>query len=194
MFGIVVAGWVAIIKSAYTLSPLLTFGPLLTFWASHEHLGLFLSYSLAHLYTGIGALWCTYALFGSFRSLGLTDILSSLFCYPHDIHVSLFPLFVSFVPFCWLPYHLIYFVSFHSSSFDLSHFIAWSIVISPLTSQCPEILSWKGYLISESVHHCLRVIHVIMYSYWSSCIDIQMMCTKRKGCPCHYVFSLEPMY
>ena len=178
----------------------MTFRPLLAFWASHEHLGLFISYSLAHLYTGIGALWCTYALFRSFRSLGLTDIFSSLFCYPHDIHVSLFPLFLSFVPSCWIPYQLSYFVSFLSLSTDFSHFIAWSTIISPLTFHPmdidPEILSWEGYLVSESLHHCLRIIHVIMYSHWSPCIDIQMMRKKRKkkGYPCLYVFLLEPIY
>ena len=83
-----------------------------------------------------------------------------------------------------LPYHLIYFVSFHSSSTDLSHFIAWSMVISPLTSHPMdsglEILSWEGYLVSKSLQHCLRVIHVIMYSHWSPCIDIKIMRTKKK--------------
>ena len=69
-----------------------------------------------------------------------------------------------------------------SSSFDLPHFFSfpkfWSFTFHcieydhittyiPFTDIGLEILNWEGYLVSESLHHCLRVY------------------------PYHYVFSLE---
>ena len=185
MFGIVVDGsqdgWPSF-QSAYTLSPLLTFRPLLACWASHEHLGLFLSYRLIYLYTEIRALWFTYALFRSFRRLGLIDILSSLFCYLHDIMFHYSQLFVSFVPSCWLPYQLIFFVSFHSLSTDLSHFIAWSIVISPFTSHPMDI----GPKIVKKVILSVRVYIIVWELSISLCILVRAhalifrLCAKKK--------------
>ena len=183
---------------------------MLAFWASHEHLGLFLSYSLAHLYTGIGALWCTYALFRSFRNLGLTDMFSSLFCYPHDILVSLFPLFVSFVPSCcliiwftsffFIPRVPIFHISLHGvQSYHHLHSILWTLIQRSLVEKV--ILSVRVYIIvwelsislciligahvlilrlCKKIKNKIKVIHVIMYSQWSPCIVSDYTQKKKK--------------
>ena len=70
-------GW-PLFRLVCTLLPLLTYGPLLALWASHEQHNLFFLIDVLTLYTKIGALWCIYALFGNFHEPWTIDSPSSL--------------------------------------------------------------------------------------------------------------------
>ena len=130
-------------------------------------IAFFFIIALLTFYTGIGALWCIYALFGSLMSHRLIDSSSSLLLFLSYHHFSSY----LFVYILFRSHH----ISFYAMSDDISHFNAWRTVISlstPISLTLVQRSLVEKVILSERVclHHCLRVY------------------------PFHYVFSNELIY
>ena len=152
-----VVWWVTIILVSHIPCYfLLTYKLLLAHWASYMHQSLSFLLSCLHFYTGIGALECMHASFGSFMSLGSTGTsFSHHFSYHHTtafIRISLVVFFISFSLF-YLLFVLLHILS--TLSGDPPQFIIWRTVTSfPLFVPWILIwrpLAWEGHIIGESL-------------------------------------------
>ena len=163
---------------AHTLLPLLTFGPLLALWTSHEHHSIFFLISLLTFYTGIRVFWCIYILFESFMSCGLIGSPSSLFfCLP-NISLHHTSLFISFVSFFIFFHHIFlcpewWFFTFWCREDGHIPFHSYLMDISS------KILNLEGYLVRESsltslfesisISLCiLREVHLLIFRVCAS--------------------------
>ena len=142
-------GW-PLFQLAHTLLPLLTFGPLLALWTSHEHHSLFFLISLLTFYTGIGVFWL-YMFYS--RVSWVVDLLAHLLHYFFVVPTSFFIILHCL----YLLFHLYF---FHHIFLCLEW---WFFIFqcmkdghilfhSYLMDVGLEILSWEGYLGRESLY------------------------------------------